>query len=156
MAVGGWGVQWLRDQLGIITSASEIETLANSVPDNGGIYFVPAFSGLFAPDWRSDARGVIVGLSRFHTKAHLARATLEAICFQTRDVLDAMVKDSGGRRATPEGGGGAAGGAAVNERLTRRQAALRGVRVVRPVVAETTALGAAYAAGRAVGFWKDT
>src|SRR4026207_1337181 len=107
MAVGGWGVQWLRDQLGIITSASEIETLANSVPDNGGIYFVPAFSGLFAPDWRSDARGVIVGLSRFNTKAHLARATLEAICFQTRAVLDAMVKDSGvGLEALKAGGGG--------------------------------------------------
>jgi glycerol kinase len=151
IAVTGSAVQWLRDQLGIIASASEIEALANSVPDNGGIYFVPAFSGLFAPYWRSDARGVIVGLSRFNTKAHLARATLEAICFQTRAVLDAMVQDSGVRLELLK----VDGGATVNDTLMQLQADVLGVPVVRPVVAETTALGAAYAAGLAVGFWKD-
>ena len=147
----GSAVQWLRDQLGIIASASEIEALADSVPDNGGIYFVPAFSGLFAPYWRSDARGAIVGLSRFNTKAHLARATLEAICFQTRAVLDAMVKDSGVRLEVLK----VDGGATVNNTLMQLQADMLGVPVVRPVVAETTALGAAYAAGLATGFWKD-
>jgi glycerol kinase len=151
IAVTGSAVQWLRDQLGIIGSASEIEALANSVPDNGGVYFVPAFSGLFAPYWRSDARGAIVGLSRFNTKAHLARATLEAICFQTRAVLDAMVKDSGVRLELLK----VDGGATVNDTLMQLQADILGVPVVRPVVAETTALGAAYAAGLAVGFWKD-
>jgi glycerol kinase len=151
IAVTGSAVQWLRDQLGIITSASEIEVLANSVPDNGGVYFVPAFSGLFAPYWRSDARGVIVGLSRFNTKAHLARATLEAICFQTRAVLDAMVQDSGVRLELLK----VDGGATVNDTLMQLQADILGVPVVRPVVAETTALGAAYAAGLAVGFWAD-
>ena len=151
IAVTGSAVQWLRDQLGIISSASEIEALANSVPDNGGIYFVPAFSGLFAPYWRSDARGVIVGLSRFNTKAHIARATLEAICFQTRAVLDAMVQDSGVRLEVLK----VDGGATVNDTLMQLQADILGVPVVRPVVAETTALGAAYAAGLAVGFWKD-
>jgi glycerol kinase len=151
IAVTGSAVQWLRDQLGIITAASEIEALANSVPDNGGIYFVPAFSGLFAPYWRSDARGAIVGLSRFNTKAHLARATLEAICFQTRAVLDAMVQDSGVRLALLK----VDGGATINDTLMQLQADILGVPVVRPVVAETTALGAAYAAGLAVGFWKD-
>ncbi len=151
IAVTGSAVQWLRDQLGVITSASEIEALANSVPDNGGIYFVPAFSGLFAPYWRSDARGAIVGLSRFNTRAHLARATLEAICFQTRAVLDAMVTDSGVRLELLK----VDGGATVNDTLMQLQADVLGVPVVRPVVAETTALGAAYAAGLAVGFWKD-
>ena len=151
IAVTGSAVQWLRDQLGIIASASEIEALANSVPDNGGVYFVPAFSGLFAPYWRSDARGAIVGLSRFNTKAHLARATLEAICFQTRAVLDAMVQDSGVRLEMLK----VDGGATVNDTLMQLQADVLGVPVVRPVVAETTALGAAYAAGLAVGFWKD-
>jgi glycerol kinase len=151
IAVTGSAVQWLRDQLGIIASASEIEALSNSVPDNGGIYFVPAFSGLFAPYWRSDARGAIVGLSRFNTKAHLARATLEAICFQTRAVLDAMVQDSGVRLEVLK----VDGGATVNDTLMQLQADVLGVPVVRPVVAETTALGAAYAAGLAVGFWKD-
>ena len=151
IAVTGSAVQWLRDQLGIIVSASEIEALAASVPDNGGMYFVPAFSGLFAPYWRSDARGAIVGLSRFNTKAHLARATLEAICFQTRAVLDAMVKDSGVRLAVLK----VDGGATVNDTLMQLQADVLGVPVVRPVVAETTALGAAYAAGLATGFWKD-
>jgi glycerol kinase len=151
IAVTGSAVQWLRDQMGIIGSASEIEALANSVPDNGGVYFVPAFSGLFAPYWRSDARGAIVGLSRFNTKAHLARATLEAICFQTRAVLDAMVQDSGVRLELLK----VDGGATVNDTLMQLQADVLGVPVVRPVVAETTALGAAYAAGLAVGFWKD-
>jgi glycerol kinase len=151
IAVTGSAVQWLRDQLGIIKSASEIEALANSVPDNGGVYFVPAFSGLFAPYWRSDARGAIVGLSRFNTKAHLARATLEAICFQTRAVLDAMITDSGVRLEVLK----VDGGATANDTLMQLQADILGVPVVRPVVAETTALGAAYAAGLAVGFWKD-
>ena len=151
IAVTGSAVQWLRDQLGIIDSAGAIEALAASVPDNGGIYFVPAFSGLFAPYWRSDARGAIVGLSRFNTKAHLARATLEAICFQTRAVLDAMVKDSGVQLAVLK----VDGGATVNDTLMQLQADVLGVPVVRPVVAETTALGAAYAAGLATGFWKD-
>ena len=107
VAVTGSAVQWLRDQLGIIRTAADIEALAASVPDNGGVYFVPAFSGLFAPYWRSDARGVIVGRSRFNTSAHLARATLEAICFQTRDVLDAMVVDSGVRLDSLKVDGGA-------------------------------------------------
>jgi glycerol kinase len=151
IAVTGSAVQWLRDQLGIIASASEIEALANSVPDNGGVYFVPAFSGLFAPYWRSDARGVVVGLSRFNTKAHLARATLEAICFQTRAVLDAMVADSGVRLEVLK----VDGGATVNDTLMQLQADILGVPVVRPIVAETTALGAAYAAGLATGFWSD-
>jgi glycerol kinase len=151
IAVTGSAVQWLRDQLGIIATASEVETLANTVPDSGGIFFVPAFSGLFAPYWRSDARGVIVGLSRFNTKGHLARATLEAICFQTRAVLDAMTVDSGVRLAVLK----VDGGATANDTLMQLQADVLGVPVVRPVVAETTALGAAYAAGLAVGFWKD-
>ena len=150
IAVTGSAVQWLRDQLGIIGSASEIEGLAASVPDNGGMYFVPAFSGLFAPHWRSDARGVVVGLSRFNTRAHLARATLEAICYQTRDVLDAMVKDSGVQLEVLK----VDGGATVNDTLMQLQADILGVPVVRPVVAETTALGAAYAAGLATGVWK--
>ena len=151
VAVTGSAVQWLRDQLGIIGTAGEVEALANTVPDNGGAYFVPAFSGLFAPYWRSDARGAIVGLSRFNTKGHLARATLEAICFQTRDILDAMTIDSGVKLAVLK----VDGGATVNDTLMQLQADVLGVPVVRPVVAETTALGAAYAAGLAVGFWKD-
>jgi glycerol kinase len=151
VAVTGSAVQWLRDQLGVIETAADVEALASSVADSGGIYFVPAFSGLFAPYWRADARGAIVGLSRFHTKAHLARATLEAICFQTRDVLDAMVRDSGVRLAVLK----VDGGATVNDLLMQLQADILGVPVVRPVVAETTALGAAYAAGVAVGYWKD-
>jgi glycerol kinase len=150
IAVTGSAVQWLRDQLGIIKTASEIEALAASVEDTGGAYFVPAFSGLFAPYWRSDARGAIVGLSRYHTRAHLARATLEAICFQTRAVLDAMVDDSGVRLEVLK----VDGGATVNDTLMQLQADVLGVPVVRPVVAETTALGAAYAAGLATGFWK--
>ena len=151
IAVTGAAVQWLRDQLAIIGSAAEIEPLAASVPDSGGIAFVPAFSGLFAPYWRADARGAIVGLSRFHTKAHLARAALEAICFQSRDVIDAMTTDSGVRLDVLK----VDGGATVNSLLLQLQADILGVPVVRPVVAETTALGAAYAAGLAVGFWHD-
>ncbi|MBA3534102.1 MAG: glycerol kinase GlpK [Ardenticatenales bacterium] len=149
IAVTGSAVQWLRDQMGIIHDAAEIETLANSVTDNGGMYFVPAFSGLFAPHWRSDARGVMVGLSRFNNKGHLARATLEAICYQTRDVLDAMVADSGVHLEVLK----VDGGATANDTLMQLQADILGVPVVRPVVAETTSLGAAYAAGLAVGFW---
>lgn len=151
VAVTGAAVQWLRDQLGIIQTAAEVEALAASVPDSGGMYFVPAFSGLFAPYWRSDARGTIVGLSRFHTKAHLARATLEATCFQTRAVVDAMVHDSG----VPFSVLKVDGGAAANDLLMQLQADVLGFPVVRPVVAETAALGAAYAAGLAVGFWTD-
>ena len=151
IAVTGSAVQWLRDQLGIIHSAGEVEALAKSVPDNGGIYFVPAFSGLFAPYWRSDARGVIVGMSRFNHRGHLARATLEAICYQTRDVLEAMVKDSAVRLEVLK----VDGGATVNDTLMQLQADILGVPVVRPKVTETTALGAAYAAGLATGFWKD-
>jgi glycerol kinase len=151
VAVTGAAVQWLRDQMGIIRSAAEVEALAATVPDSGGSYFVPAFSGLFAPYWRPDARGVIVGLSRFHTKAHLARATLEAICFQTRAVLDAMVLDSDVQLDVLK----ADGGATANGLLMQLQADILGVPVVRPVVAETTALGAAYAAGLAVGVWPD-
>jgi glycerol kinase len=149
VAVTGSAVQWLRDQLGIIRTAAEIEGLAASVPDNGGVYFVPAISGLFAPYWRSDACGVIVGLSRFNTSAHLARATLEAICFQTRDVLDAMVVDSGVTLDSLK----VDGGATANNMLMQLQADILGVTVVRPTVAETTALGAAYIAGLAIGFW---
>lgn len=151
VAVTGSAVQWLRDQLGIIGTAAEVEGLANTVEDNGGVYFVPAFSGLFAPYWRTDARGVIVGLSRYNTRAHLARATLEAICFQTRDVLDAMVRDSGVAIRVLK----VDGGATVNETLMQLQSNILGVPVVRPVVSETTALGAAYAAGLACGYWKE-
>ena len=148
----GSAVQWLRDQLGIISTSAEVETLAGQVEDNGGVYFVPAFSGLFAPYWRSDARGAIVGLSRFDTSAHLARATLEAICYQSRDVADAMVQDSGVALEVLK----VDGGVTVNELCMQLQADILGVPVSRPVVAETTALGAAYAAGLAVGFWSGT
>jgi glycerol kinase len=152
IAVTGSAVQWLRDQLHIINDAAESETLASSVPDNGGVYFVPAFSGLFAPYWRSDARGAIVGLSRFNTDAHIARATLEAICYQSRDVVDAMAQDSGVHLDVLK----VDGGITVNNLAMQIQADVLGVAVSRPVVAETTALGAAYAAGLAVGFWKNT
>ena len=151
VAVTGSAVQWLRDQLGLIRTAAEVEALANSVPDSGGIYFVPAFSGLFAPYWRSDARGAIVGMSRFNHRGHLARATLEAICYQTRDVIEAMVKDSGVNLEILK----VDGGATVNDTLMQLQADVLGVRVVRPRITETTALGAAYAAGLACGFWED-
>jgi glycerol kinase len=152
IAVTGSAVQWLRDQLGIISGASQSESLARQVEDNGGVYFVPAFSGLFAPYWRSDARGAIVGLSRFNTNAHLARATLEAICYQSRDVAEAMEKDSGVHLEVLK----VDGGVTANELCMQIQADVLGVPVSRPVVAETTALGAAYAAGLAVGFWKNT
>jgi glycerol kinase len=151
IAVTGAVVQWLRDQLGIIGAAADIEGLAASVPDSGGLCFVPAFSGLFAPYWRPDARGAIVGLSRFHTRAHLARAALEAIGFQTRDVTEAMAADSGVPLEILK----VDGGATVNDLLMQMQADILGVPVVRPVVSETTALGAAYAAGLAIGFWRD-
>ncbi len=149
IAVTGSAVQWLRDQLGIISGAAQSESLARQVPDNGGVYFVPAFSGLFAPYWRSDARGAIVGLSRFNTNAHLARATLEAICYQSRDVMEAMQADSGVHLDVLKVDGGVTG----NDLCMQIQADVLGVDVVRPVVAETTALGAAYAAGLAVDYW---
>ncbi len=152
IAVTGSAVQWLRDQLGIISGAAEVETLARQVPDNGGVYFVPAFSGLFAPYWRSDARGAIVGLSRFNTNAHLARATLEAICYQSRDVAEAMEQDSGVHLEVLK----VDGGVTANDLAMQMQADVLGVPVSRPVVAETTALGAAYAAGLATGFWSTT
>jgi glycerol kinase len=149
VAVTGAAIQWLRDQLGIIKSSSEIEALANSVSDNGGVYFVPAFSGLFAPHWRSDARGVIVGLSRASTKAHLARAALEAIAYQTRDVLDAMSADSKVALKSMR----VDGGATANNLLMQIQSDVMGIEIIRPQIIETTALGAAYAAGLAVGVW---
>jgi glycerol kinase len=152
IAVTGSAVQWLRDQLGIIGAAEESETLARQVPDNGGVYFVPAFSGLFAPYWRSDARGAIVGLSRFNTAAHLARAALEAICYQSRDVVEAMEADSGVHLDVLK----VDGGITTNELCMQLQADILGVEVSKPVVAETTALGAAYAAGLSAGFWSGT
>jgi glycerol kinase len=152
IAVTGAAVQWLRDQLGIISGAADSEMLAGSVTGTEGVYFVPAFSGLFAPYWRSDARGAIVGLSRYHTSAHLARATLEAICYQSRDVIEAMSRDSGVSLDVLR----VDGGVTANSLCMQLQADICGVPVVRPAVAETTALGAAYAAGLAVGFWKDT
>jgi len=152
IAVTGSSIQWLRDQLGIIKSSSDIETLAASVDDNGGVCFVPAFSGLFAPYWRSDARGVIVGLSRYNTSAHIARAALEAICLQSKDVVDAMIADACLDLKILR----VDGGVTANELCMQIQADVLGVQVSRPVVAETTALGAAYAAGLAVGYWVDT
>jgi glycerol kinase len=152
IAVTGSAVQWLRDQLGIISGASQSEALARQVDDNGGVYFVPAFSGLFAPHWRSDARGAIVGLSRYNTNAHLARATLESICYQTRDVVEAMRQDSGVALDVLR----VDGGVTANELCMEMQADILGVPVSKPMVAETTALGAAYAAGLATGFWQTT
>ncbi len=149
IAVTGALVQWLRDNLGMISSSDDIERLAGSVEDNGGAYFVPAFSGLFAPHWRSDARGAIVGLTRYVNRGHLARAVLEATAFQTREVLDAMNADSGTELAALK----VDGGMVRNELLMQFQADILGVPVIRPVVSETTALGAAYAAGLAVGVW---
>ncbi|MBY6363203.1 glycerol kinase GlpK [Rhodococcoides corynebacterioides] len=149
IAVTGSLVQWLRDNLGMIATAADIEKDAKSVDDNGGAYFVPAFSGLFAPHWRSDARGAIVGLTRFVNKGHLARAVLEATAYQSREVIEAMNADSGVDLEVLK----VDGGMVVNELLMQFQSDILGVDVVRPVVAETTALGAAYAAGLAVGFW---
>lgn len=151
IAITGALVQWFRDQLGIISAAAEIETLAESVEDNGGAYIVPAFFGLFAPYWRSDARGVVTGLTRYVTKGHLARAVLEATSWQTREVVDAMYQDSGVHITTLKVDGGMTG----NNLLMQHQADVLDVPVIRPVVAETTCLGAAYAAGLAVGFWPD-
>jgi glycerol kinase len=151
IAVTGAAVQWLRDNLGLIQSAAETEAIAQSVSDAGGVYFVPAFSGLFAPHWDMYARGAIVGLTRYVTKAHLVRATLEAICYQSREIVEAMVADAGMslQRLKVDGG------AARNNFLMQLQADILGVEVVRPTVEETTALGAAYAAGLAAGVWHD-
>ena len=151
IAISGALVQWLRDNLGLIQSAPQVEDLARTVDDNGGIYFVPAFSGLFAPYWRSDARGTIVGMTRYVNKGHLARATLEATAYQTRDVLEAMNKDSGVKLKALK----VDGGMVFNTLLMQFQADILNVPVIRPKVAETTALGAAYAAGLAVGYWQD-
>jgi glycerol kinase len=152
ISIAGALVQWLRDNLGLIADAAEIESLAASVEDNGDVYFVPAFSGLYAPHWQDSARGVIAGLTRFAGKGHLARAALEATAFQVREVLDAMAKDSGVAITELRSDGGMV----VNQLLMQFQADILGVPVVRPKVIETTALGAAYAAGLAVGYWAST
>jgi glycerol kinase len=152
IAITGALVQWLRDNLGLIEKSSDIETLARTVPDNGGAYFVPAFSGLYAPYWKDSARGVIAGLTRFVNKGHIARAALEATAYQTREVLDAMETDSGIELSDLR----TDGGMVVNALLMQFQADILNKPVVRPVVQETTALGAAYAAGLAVGFFKNT
>jgi glycerol kinase len=151
IAVAGSLVQWLRDNLGLIARASDMDSLASSVPDSGGAVIVPAFSGLFAPHWRSDARGVIAGLTAYVTKAHLARAALEATAWQVREVVDAMATDSG----LPLTELRVDGGMTANAVLLQIQADVLDVPVVRPQVTETTCLGAAYAAGLAVGFWPD-
>jgi glycerol kinase len=151
VAVTGSAIQWLRDELQIISNASEMDTLASSVSDTAGVYFVPAFSGLFAPYWRSDARGVIVGLTRAATKAHLARATLEAISYQTMEIMDAMGSDSGVALTQMR----VDGGVTASEICMQLQADIMGVEIIRPQITETTALGAAYAAGLAIGFWKS-
>ena len=151
IAITGALVQWLRDNLGLIRSSAEVETLAASVADNGGVYFVPAFSGLYAPYWRADARGVIAGLTRYADKGHIARAALEATAYQTADVIAAMERDSGVTMHTLR----VDGGMVLNETLMQFQADILDVPVVRPLVIETTALGAAYAAGLAVGYWHD-
>ncbi|MEV0349724.1 glycerol kinase GlpK [Nonomuraea sp. NPDC050680] len=152
IAVTGSLVQWLRDNLGLISTAAEIETLAGTVEDNGGCYFVPAFSGLFAPHWRSDARGIIAGLTGFVTKGHIARAVLEATAWQTREVVDAMNADAGLALTSLR----ADGGMTANNLLMQILADVLAVPVVRPMVSETTCLGAAYAAGLATGYWPDT
>ncbi len=151
IAITGALVQWLRDNLKLISSAPEVETLARTVEDNGGVFFVPAFSGLFAPYWRSDARGAIVGLTRYVNAGHLARAVLEATAWQTKEVVDAMNADSGVALTSLK----VDGGMVYNDLLMQFQADVLGVPVIRPKVAETTALGAAYAAGLAVGFWRE-
>jgi glycerol kinase len=151
IAVTGALVQWLRDNLGLIGSAAEVETLARTVEDNGGCYVVPAFSGLFAPHWRSDARGVIAGLTAYVNRGHIARAALEAVAWQTREVVDAMAADSGQPLTLLK----VDGGMTANQLLMQFQADVLDVPVVRPAIAETTCLGAAYAAGLAVGFWPD-
>ena len=151
VAVTGSAIQWLRDELQIISSASEIDALASSVPDTAGVYFVPAFSGLFAPYWRSDARGAIIGLTRAATKAHLARATLEAICYQTMEIMDAMSADSGVVLTQMR----VDGGVTESELCMQLQADVMGIEIIRPQITETTALGAAYAAGLAIGYWQS-
>lgn len=151
VAVTGSLVQWFRDNLGLVSSAADIETLARSVGDNGGAYFVPAFSGLFAPHWRSDARGVIAGLTAYVTKAHLARAVLESTAWQTREIVDAMIADSGVALSALK----VDGGMTANSLLMQFQADVLNTRVVRAAIAETTCLGAAYVAGLAIGFWPD-
>ena len=151
IAIAGALIQWLRDNLGLIQSSTEVEPLAGSVEDNGGVYFVPAFSGLYAPYWKSDARGVIAGMTRYVSKGHIARAALEATAYQTCEVLQAMEADSGVKLTALK----VDGGMVFNELLMQFQADILDVPVVRPKVSETTALGAAYAAGLAVGFWKD-
>jgi glycerol kinase len=151
IAITGALVQWLRDNLGLIQKSADVEDLAKNVDDNGGIYFVPAFSGLFAPYWRSDARGAIVGMTRYVNRGHIARAALEATAYQTREVLDAMEADSGVKLTALK----VDGGMVFNELLMQFQADILDVPVIRPKVAETTALGAAYAAGLAVGYWKN-
>jgi glycerol kinase len=151
IAITGALVQWLRDNLGLISSSPEVEDLAKTVEDNGGVYFVPAFSGLFAPYWRGDARGVIAGLTRYVNKGHIARAVLEATAWQTKEVVDAMNADSGVELTSLK----VDGGMVHNETLMQFQADVLDVPVIRPTVAETTSLGAAYAAGLAVGFWKE-
>ncbi|GFP43971.1 glycerol kinase, partial [Candidatus Hakubella thermalkaliphila] len=150
IAITGAAIQWLRDNLGLIGDAAETEEIASSVEDSGGCYFVPAFSGLFAPYWDMYARGAIVGLTRYVNRAHLVRATLEAICYQSRDVLEAMVADSGVQLKSLK----VDGGAVKNNFLMQLQADILGIKVIRPKINETTALGAAYAAGLAVGFWE--
>ncbi len=152
IAVAGALVQWLRDNLGLFRTSAEIEKWAAKAEDNGGVYFVPAFSGLFAPRWRSDARGVIAGLTRYTEKSHICRAALEAVAYQVREVLEAMEEDTGRKVAELRADGGMVG----NELLMQFQADILGIPVIRPSVTETTALGAAYAAGLAAGFWKDT
>jgi glycerol kinase len=152
IAIAGALVQWLRDNLGLIDAAPDVETLARTVPNNGGAYIVPAFSGLFAPYWRSDARGVIAGLTRFVNKGHLARAVLEASAYQTLEIVEAMNKDSGVALTSLK----VDGGMVANELLMQFQADILDVPVIRPAVTETTALGAAYAAGLAVGYWSDS
>jgi glycerol kinase len=152
IAITGALVHWLRDNLGLIEKSSDIETLARTVSDNGGVYFVPAFSGLYAPYWKDDARGVIAGLTRFVNKGHIARAVLESTAFQVREVVDAMAKDSGITLDVLR----TDGGMVVNDLLMQFQANILAKPVVRPMVRETTALGAAYAAGLAVGFFRDT
>lgn len=152
IAITGALVQWLRDNLGIIKTSGDIETLARTVEDNGDVYFVPAFSGLYAPHWEDSARGIIAGLTRFANKGHIARAALEASAYQVREVLEAMVKDSGVEITELRSDGGMT----INELLMQFQSDILDVPVVRPKIIETTALGAAYAAGLAVGYWKST
>ena len=152
IAIAGALVQWLRDNLGVIEQAPDVESLARSVDDNGGIYFVPAFSGLYAPYWKDNARGAIVGMTHHVNKGHLARATLEATTYQTREIVEAMQKDSGAKIKRLK----VDGGMVANELLMQFQADILGIPLVRPRVTETTSLGAAYAAGLAIGFWQNT